>query len=164
SCRRRPLNASMKGLSVGVPGRLNASLTPCRWAQASRALEANSGPLSTWRICGKPYRAAARSKTATTRWPVSERSTSIAGLSRLLVSRCVKERVSLSFRQTFANEIHAHLLVGGLSRWQQWPQGAHPLPADLAAPREPFEPIQAVHAFVIDAPTFPAQQGVQSSI
>src|SRR5262249_45691363 len=62
------------------------------------------------------------------------------------------------------HEIHAPLLVGGLCRWQQWPQGAHPLPADLAAHREPFEPIQAVHAFVIDAPTFPAQQGVQSSI
>lgn len=50
----------MNGLSVGVPGRLNANLTPCRCAQASSARAVNSGPWSTWITRGRPRQATPR--------------------------------------------------------------------------------------------------------
>ena len=47
SARSRPLNASMKTLSVGLPGREKSSVTSFWYAYRSRSRETNSLPWST---------------------------------------------------------------------------------------------------------------------
>jgi hypothetical protein len=54
SSRSFPLNDSQKALSVGLPGREKQSFTPRRYAHASKAFPANSGPLSRRIVLGSP--------------------------------------------------------------------------------------------------------------
>jgi hypothetical protein len=60
--------------------------------------------------------------------------------------------------------VPAPLLVGGVRCWQEGPQGADPLSADLVADRESLQAVQPVHPLVIDLPPFPPQQWVEATI
>ena len=54
SSLNRPLKLSMYAFSTGFPGVMNASFTPRRHAQASRAFQMNSWPLSMTMIYDIP--------------------------------------------------------------------------------------------------------------
>ena len=95
SSRNLPLKLSMYPFSVGLPGVIKCSLTPLSLAQAARALLVNSGPLSTTSAWGSQWVSLSRSSTRTTRWPVIDVSTSMAGHSRVNWSTMVKALILL---------------------------------------------------------------------
>jgi len=81
--RKRPLKLSIYAFRVGLPGSMKRRCTPWSSAHRPSARPRSSGPLSTTRMSGYPRSRATRSSMPTTRSPGSEKSTSMAGHSRV---------------------------------------------------------------------------------
>ncbi len=131
SARKWPLNDSTKPLSVGLPGLENLSCTRCRCAYASSALEMNSGGLSIAICSGTPTVHRSRSRTPTTRSPVREAATSIAGLTRLTLSTIVKTQKRRPSSKPVGQEIEAPPLLRALGDRGEDPRQADPLAVPL---------------------------------
>jgi hypothetical protein len=85
--RKLAVQASMKALSVGLPGGLKSGVTPRMKAHKSNALLMNSGPLSNRIIFGHPICRVTRSSGATTRYRENAVAPRSLATRRLRLSR-----------------------------------------------------------------------------
>jgi hypothetical protein len=88
----RPIEALGEGILHGPPGLDEVQLDLAAVGPAMQLLAANSGPLSTTIVRGKPRVVARRSSCSVARSAGSERSTRIAGHSRVKSSTMFKSR------------------------------------------------------------------------
>ncbi len=151
----------MKALSVGLPGRLKSSFTLLRCAHSSSTFEINSLPLSTLIVSGKPQLSFSLSSTSTTRLPVNQKSTSMAGLIRLKLStnesiRILRRSESRSMTKSILQHSFGEVTAGSATR------GSLTRFLFVFAPQtQTFLLVESGHSLAVDLPAFAHQKHVQ---